>query len=98
LSPQGVPVDTNQLGRIQTLFTDLTPRDVTDEVYMVARVLTNTTIQVPSGPVSGVGVNGHSYYTLPSSNSNSPNPTGNSPILSSSPTGMKAGRKSVLFS
>lgn len=44
LTPQGVPTDVTQLGKIKTLFTDLSPRDTVDDVYLVARIYSVITI------------------------------------------------------
>src|SRR5690606_36815717 len=44
LTPQGVPTDVNQLGKIKTLFTDLSPSDTVEHVYLVSRIYSVITI------------------------------------------------------
>jgi len=97
LTPQGVPVDVSPLNRIQTLFTDMSTRDIADEVYLIARVLTNSTVQASSGPVSGVGVSGHSYYSLPQNSGGTLVSSHSSPTVPTNGTLGKSNRMSVMF-
>lgn len=46
LSQQGVPVDASQIGQLQTLFLNLSPRDTAEEIYLVARVYTSHSLLV----------------------------------------------------
>ncbi|KAF3942013.1 hypothetical protein ABW19_dt0207725 [Dactylella cylindrospora] len=75
LTQQGVPIDPNQLHKMQTLFTDMSTKDIADEVYLVARVYSASTVFIPSPAVSRDGSYGtmkNGYNTLskapPSSN------------------------------
>ncbi|KAH0607773.1 uncharacterized protein H6S33_002807 [Morchella sextelata] len=49
LGPGGVPTD-GQLGRMQTLFTDLSSRDAAEDVFLVVRIYTTVTVVSPPGP------------------------------------------------
>ncbi|KAF3290816.1 hypothetical protein TWF173_005970 [Orbilia oligospora] len=55
LTQQGVPVDPSQLHKMQTLFTDISAKDIADEVYLVARVYSSSTHYVTSPAVSRDG-------------------------------------------
>ncbi|EPS44202.1 hypothetical protein H072_1844 [Dactylellina haptotyla CBS 200.50] len=72
LTQQGVPVDPNQLHKMQTLYTDMSAKDIADEVYLVARVYSSSTIYVSSPAVSrdgnyGTMKNGYNSMKTPSS-------------------------------
>ncbi|KAF3932588.1 hypothetical protein ABW20_dc0107422 [Dactylellina cionopaga] len=60
LTQQGVPADPNQLHKMQTLFADMSAKDIADEVYLVARVFSSATLFVQSPAVSRDG----SYGTM----------------------------------
>lgn len=49
LNCQGQPLDPSQIGRMQTLFTDLSSRDAAEDMFLVARVYTTVTI-LTGGP------------------------------------------------
>lgn len=44
LTAKGEPLDSNQLGKMQTLFTDLSSRDAAEDMFLVVRVYTTVTI------------------------------------------------------
>lgn len=90
LTPQGVPADVNQLGKIKTLFVDLSTRDASDDVYLVARVYNVVTIVPGHGAV-------HPQTAYTSVNSSSSPPQQGSPIASPKEPKL-SGRISVLFS
>ncbi|KAK6359258.1 hypothetical protein TWF696_000421 [Orbilia brochopaga] len=81
LTQQGVPVDPTQLHRMQTLFTDMSAKDIADEVYLVARIYSCSTVYVASPAVSRDGTYGtmkNGYNTLtkaPSSANQEQRPT-----------------------
>ncbi|KAK9768302.1 Deoxycytidine kinase 1 [Basidiobolus ranarum] len=39
LTSQGMPRDTNRIGRLRTLFSDLSRKDISDQVYLVCRIV-----------------------------------------------------------
>ncbi|RPB00941.1 hypothetical protein L873DRAFT_1788560 [Choiromyces venosus 120613-1] len=53
LNAQGTPLDTKNLGKMQTLFTDLSSRDATEDMFLVVRVY--STISVVPSPVTSSG-------------------------------------------
>ncbi|EWC48801.1 hypothetical protein DRE_00106 [Drechslerella stenobrocha 248] len=67
LTQQGVPVDPTQLHRMQTLFSDMSAKDIADEVYLVARVYSASTMYAasPAGSRDGTyGTMKNGYNTL----------------------------------
>ncbi|CUS08993.1 unnamed protein product [Tuber aestivum] len=57
LNAHGTPVDSKNLGKMQTLFTDLSSRDAMEDMFLIARVYSNMSV-VP-GPVASSGKGHH---------------------------------------
>ncbi|PWW73882.1 hypothetical protein C7212DRAFT_283922 [Tuber magnatum] len=57
LDAQGTPLDSKNLGKMQTLFTDLSSRDATEDMFLVARVY--STMSVVPGPAASSGKGHH---------------------------------------
>ncbi|KAL7272558.1 Deoxycytidine kinase 1 [Rhizina undulata] len=52
LFSQGAPTDPSQFAKMRTLFTDLSSRDATEEIFLIARIYTTATIVVGGHTVS----------------------------------------------
>ena len=57
LNAQGAPLGSKNLGKMQTLFTDLSPRDATEDMFLVVKVY--STMSVVSSPVTSSGKGHH---------------------------------------
>ncbi|CAZ79583.1 unnamed protein product [Tuber melanosporum] len=57
LNAQGTPLDSNNLGKMQTLFTDLSSRDAMEDMFLVVRVY--STMSVAPGPATSPGKGHH---------------------------------------
>lgn len=69
LNPKGEPLDPNQLGKMQTLFTDLSSRDAAEDMFLVVRVYTTVTILTGAPALQTKGHqsdNSHSHIHSPS--------------------------------
>lgn len=60
LNAQGSVLDLTQLGKMQTLFTDLSSRDATEDMFLVARVYTTVAV------VPGTNPSGKGHHSAPS--------------------------------
>ncbi|KAK6535635.1 hypothetical protein TWF694_002090 [Orbilia ellipsospora] len=99
LTQQGVPVDPNQLHKMQTLFSEMSAKDIADEVYLVARIYSSATIFVSSPAGSRDGTygtlkNGYTTVKTPNGNSQEKSSTRFSTMFANQkggPTNLKSG-------